>query len=298
MSRAMGLAVAVIIVAGSAAQAAPVKVVASFSVLGDIVHEVAGDHADVTVLVGPDGDAHTFDPSPADAKKLADAALVVANGLGLDGWLDKLAASAGYKGPQVTASAGIATRKMTEGEGAVAKQVTDPHAWQDLRNGVIFVRNIAAALEKADPADAAVFETNAATYTAKLVALDAGTRAKIGAVPQDKRRVITSHDAFGYFGAAYGVTFIAPEGLSTDQEASAASVAKLIDQIKAEKIKAIFIENMTDPRLIQSIAAETGVQLGGALFSDALSPPDGPAPTYTAMFDNNVPKLVAGMAKN
>ena len=149
-----------------------------------------------------------------------------------------------------------------------------------------------------DPSDVADFRTAGEAYAAKLRALDADTRSKIGAVPQAKRRVITSHDAFGYFGAAYGITFLAPEGLSTDQEASAGAVAKLIDQIRAENIKAIFIENMTDPRLIKSIAAETGVTLGQALFSDALSPPGGPAPTYLGMFENNVPKLVAGMLKN
>jgi len=296
--RAARFLLAVLGLWGGTAEAHPIKVVASFSILGDIVHQVAGDHAEVVVLVPPDGDAHTFDPSPADARRLADAALVVSNGLGLDGWLDKLATSAGYAGPRVIASQGVVTRTMSEGEGSQAKEITDPHAWQDLRNGVIYVRNIDAALEAADPADAAQFKRNAAEYAERLRTLDADTRAKIDAVPEAKRRVITSHDAFGYFGAAYGVTFLAPEGLSTDQEASAGGVARLIDQIRKEKIKAIFIENMADPRLIKSIGSETGVELGGALFSDALSPPGGLAPCYTCMFDNNVPKLVVGMQKN
>ena len=280
------------------AQAAPIKVVASFSILGDMVHQLAGDRADVTVLVGPDGDAHTFDPSPADARKLANAALVVSNGLGLDGWLDKLAASAGYAGPRLVASDGVKTRTMIEGEGGGAKEITDPHAWQDPRNGIIYALNIAAGLAKADPSNAEEYGRHADAYAITLATVDKYTRERIAAIPRDKRRVITSHDAFGYFGAAYGVTFLAPEGLSTDQEASAGGVAKLVDQIRKEKIRAIFIENMTDPRLIKSIAAETGVELGGALFSDALSPPDGPAPCYLCMFQNNVPKLIDGMKKN
>ena len=282
----------------TAGLAAPIKVVASFSVLGDIVRQIAGDHAVVVTLVGPDGDAHTFDPSPADAKKLADAALVVSNGLGLDGWIERLAKSSDYKGTIVVASQNIPARRMTEEEGGTKKEVTDPHAWQNLRNGAIYVRNIEAALEKADPANATAYKQAAEKYTGELLALDAEVRTQIAAVPKAKRRVITSHDAFGYFGAAYGVEFLAPEGISTETEPSAGDVAKLVDQIRAEHIKALFIENMTDARLVTIIGDETGAIVGGTLFSDALSPPDGPAPTYIAMFKNNVPKLIEGMARN
>jgi zinc/manganese transport system substrate-binding protein len=277
------------------------KIVASFSVLGDIVRQVAGDKAEVTTLVGPDGDAHTFEPTPADASKLAQADLVVVNGLGLESWMDRLLASAEYKGPIATASEGIKTRTMIEEEqanNATPEAVTDPHAWQDLGNGQIYVRNVAAALTKVDPANAAVYEANAKRYQAELAALDQEVRAEIGAVPEGKRRVITSHDAFGYFGAAYGVEFLAPEGLSTEAEPSAGDLARLVTQMKAEHIRALFVENITDPRLVETISRETGAPMGGSLFSDALSPADGPAPTYTAMFKNNVPKLVAGMQQN
>jgi len=176
--------------------------------------------------------------------------------------------------------------------------VTDPHAWQDLANGRLYVRNIADALAAADPADAEYFRARAQRYDATLAGLDAWVRKEIAQVPAAKRRVITTHDAFGYFGAAYEVTFLAPEGISTDAEPTAGGLAKLIDQVRREKIKALFLENITSPQLMQTIAQETGVPLGGALFSDALSPPDGPAPTYVEMFRNNLPKLVAGMQKN
>ena len=282
----------------AAGLAAPIKVVTSFSVLGDIVRQIAGDHADVVVLVGPNGDAHSFDPSPADAAKLADAALVVINGLGLDGWIERLAKSADYKGSIVVASQNIPARRMTEDEGGTKKEVTDPHAWQDLRNGAIYVRNIEAALEKADPANAAAYKQAADKYASELLALDADVRKQIDSVPKAKRRVITSHDAFGYFGAAYGIEFLAPEGISTETEPSAGDVAKLVDQIRAKHIKVLFIENMTDARLVTIIGNETGAVVGGTLFSDALSPPDGPAPAYIAMFKNNMPKLIEGMVRN
>lgn len=276
------------------ALAGSIKVVASFSVLGDMVHQIAGDLAEVTVLVPPDGDAHTFDPSPADAEKLAGAALVVSNGLGLDGWLDRLAKSAGYGGPRVVASEKITSRQMTEG----GRAVIDPHGWQDLRNGILYVRTIEAALEAADPGNTIAYAKRASSYVQDLAALDTEVRAAIEKVPRAKRRVISSHDAFGYFSGAYGVTFLAPQGLSTDSEPSAGDVARLVDQIRQEHIGALFLENMADHRLIDVIASETGVVTGGTLYADALSPPSGPAPTYAGMFRNNVPKLVAGMLKN
>jgi zinc/manganese transport system substrate-binding protein len=280
--------------ANPSAAADKVRVVASFSVLGDMVRQIAGEHAEVLTLVGPDGDAHTFEPSPADAKEVAAAKLVFINGLGLDNWMESLARSAQYQGALITASKGVKTRTMMEDN----ETITDPHAWQDLRNGEIYARNIADALIMADPQNAANYTRSHDAYVAKLAALDKDVRKQIAAVPAAKRRVITSHDAFGYFGAAYGVQFLAPEGLSTEAEASAGDLKKLMTQIKSEGIKALFLENITDPRMMTMIAGETGVELGGSLFSDALSPPDGPAPTYVGMFKNNVPKLVAGMAKN
>jgi zinc/manganese transport system substrate-binding protein len=270
------------------------RLVASFSVLGDMVKQIAGVHAEVLTLVGPDGDAHTFEPSPANAKDVASAKLVFVNGLGLDKWMESLAHSAEYQGPVVTVSGGVKTRTMIEDNDTI----TDPHAWQDLRNGEIYAGNIAAALIAADPQNATDYTKARDTYVAVLAALDNDVRKQIGAIPAAKRRVITSHDAFGYFGAAYAIEFLAPEGLSTEAEASAGDLSKLMTQIKREGIKALFLENITDPRMMTMIASETGVDLGGSLFSDALSPPDGPAPTYVDMFKNNVPKLVAGMAKN
>ena len=276
------------------AEAKTLDIVASFSVLGEIVQEVAGDKANVHTLVGPDGDAHSFEPTPKDGKTLGSADLVIVNGLDLEKWMERLIEASGYKGTVAVASRGVRPRLMEE-EGS---SVTDPHAWQDLANGRLYVRNIADALAAADPADAEFFRARAQRYDATLAGLDAWVREKIAQVPAAKRRVITTHDAFGYFGAAYGVTFLAPEGISTDAEPTAGGLAKLIDQVRREKIKALFLENITSPQLMQTIAQETGVPLGGALFSDALSPPDGPAPTYVDMFKNNLPKLVTGMQKN
>jgi zinc/manganese transport system substrate-binding protein len=287
-------AAAVLFLSPIAAEAKTLDVVASFSVLGDIVKEVAGDKAEVHTLVGPDGDAHTFEPTPNDAKTVAMADLVIVNGLGLEKWMDRLIEAAGYKGIVAVASESVQSRMMVE-DGA---SVTDPHAWQDIANGRLYVRNIAAALAAADPADADYFNARAKSYDAALSALDGWVRQEIAGVPAAKRRVITTHDAFGYFGAAYGVAFLAPEGISTDAEPSAGDLAKLIDQVKREKIKALFLENISSPALMQTISQETGVPLGASLFSDALSPPDGPAPTYVDMFKNNLPKLVDGMQKN
>lgn len=276
------------------------KVVASFSVLGDMIAEVAGDRAQVTTLVGPNGDAHVFEPSPADAQSLAEADLVIVNGLGLEPWMDRLIRSTGYKGPVSVASQGVLSRTMSEEDSgsAAPATVTDPHAWQDLRNGQIYVRNIAAALAKVDPGNAETYEANAIHYANQLAELDTWVRSQIEMVPEAKRKVITSHDAFGYFGAAYGVEFLAPVGISTEAEPTAGQLAGLIDQIKREHINTLFIENITDPRLVETIGRESGAQMGGELFSDALSEPSGPAPTYVSMFKNNVPKLVDGMLMN
>ena len=295
MKRVALLAAGLLVLLGARpAEAAKLSVVTSFSVLGDMVKQVAGDRAEVRTLVGPDGDAHTFEPTPTDAKTLAHADLVIVNGLGLEKWMARLTAAAGYRGPVAAASEGVKPRSMSE-EGAT---VTDPHAWQDLANGEIYVRNIAKALAAADAADAAYFQSRTDQYLAALAALDGWVRQEIAKVPSAKRRVITTHDAFGYFGAAYGVAFLAPEGLSTEAEPSAGDLAKLIDQMKREKIRALFLENITSPQLMSTISREAGAPLGGDLFSDALSQADGPAPTYIGMFRNNVPKLVEGMSKN
>lgn len=275
-----------------------IRIVASFSILGDMARQIAGDDTEVVALVGPDGDAHIFEPLPADAAKLASAKLVLVNGLGLDNWMDRLVAASGYKGPVVTLSKGVEPRTMVDTDSGSGQVVTDPHAWQDLANGVVYVTNIVDALSTADPANAGRYRAAGDRYIETLRALDGEVRSRIEKVPPAKRRVITSHDAFGYFGGAYGVEFLAPEGISTESEPSATDLAKLIDQIKREHIKTLFVENITDPRMIDMIAKETGTQVGGALYSDALSPADGPAPHYVDMFRNNVGKLVDAMLKN
>jgi len=267
------------------------NVVASFSILGDIVKSVGGDRVAVTTLVGPDGDAHVFEPTPAHARALAAADVVFVNGLGLEGWMQRLIQASDYKGPVVTTSDGVKPRTMEE-EGA---EITDPHAWQDLSNGRIYVENVATALAAADPQGAAAYRAAASAYSAELAAKDEWVRAELKSVPSGQRRIITSHDAFGYFGAAYGVTFLAPIGVSTEAEPSAAGVAQLINQMKAEGIKVVFFENMTSPKLVETLASEAGARVGGTLFSDALSPPGGPADSYLKMFDNNVPQLKAAM---
>ncbi len=277
------------------ALAAPVKVVATFSILGDMVAKVGGDRVSVTTLVGPDGDAHVFQPSPGDAKAVAAADLIVENGLGLEGWMARLAEASGYKGRVAIVSEGVKPRTMVEEEGGTPETITDPHAWQNLANGELYVANIAAALSAADPAGAATYAANAATYTEKLKAEDAKVRAAMAALPADRRRIITTHDAFGYFAAAYGLEILAPEGISTDSEASAAGIARLIEQIRETKVPAVFLENVTDPRMMQEIAKETGARIGGTLYSDALSDAKGPAPTYIDMFENNVAQLAAAL---
>ncbi len=263
------------------------NVVASFSILGDFVRNVGGDRVDVTTLVGPDGDVHVYTPAPADAKKIADAKLLVINGLGLEGWLPRLLQASGSKAPIVTATRGIAPLKL----GAAA----DPHAWQSVANAEIYVANIRDALEAADPAGAAVYRADAQAYLAKLDALDREVRAAIEKIPPNRRRAISTHDAFGYFAAAYGIEFISPQGVSTESEPSARDVAGVISQIRKEKIPAVFLENISDPRLISRIAEETGARVGGTLYSDSLTGEKGDAPTYIELVRHNIKALTSAL---
>jgi len=264
-----------------------IKAVASFSILGDLVRNVGGDRVEVATLVGPDGDAHVFSPTPADARTLGAAKVVFVNGLGLEGWMTRLVKASGTKAPMVIASSGIKPLKM-EDEDHPGKEVTDPHAWQSIANARIYVANIRAALSKVDPAGASAYAANAKAYLARLDILEQEVRAAIAKIPADRRKIITSHDAFGYFRAAYGMEFISPEGVSTDAEPSAKDVAKIIGQIRKQKIPAVFMENITDPRMMQQIAKESGAKIGGTLYSDALSEPNGPAGSYIDMMRNNI----------
>ncbi|WP_345830952.1 metal ABC transporter substrate-binding protein [Erwinia sp. HDF1-3R] len=286
----VALALASLLVA-PLAMAKTVNTVASFSVLADIVKQVGGSHVNVKSLVGSDGDPHSFEPTPQDSQALAKADVVFVSGLGLEGWMDRLVKASGYKGEVIVSSEGIATRSMEE-EG---RAITDPHAWNSMKNGVVYATNVMNALIKADPADADYFRQQGSAYIAQLKKLDRWAQSSFAAIPLEKRKVLTSHDAFGYFGQRYGVSFMSPVGFSTESEASASDVAALITQLKSEHIHTYFIENQTDPRLVKQIAASSGAQPGGELYPEALTRKGGDAATYTAAFTHNVNVMVASM---
>jgi zinc/manganese transport system substrate-binding protein len=293
----IGMALLVLLgLSGGANAADKVKAVASFSILGDMVRQVGGDRVEVITLVGPDGDAHVYEPTPADAKNLAASQILFTNGLGFEGWMDRLQKSSGFKGKAVVASTGVKPRTMLEEEGGKSEKITDPHAWQSLANGRLYVANIRDGLIAIDPDGKSTYEANANAYLDAIAKEETDVKTALATLPKDRRKIITSHDAFGYFGAAYGLEIIAPEGVSTESEASAQDVAKIIRQIKQEKIPAVFMENITDHRLLDQIAAETGAKIGGELYTDALSPPDGPSPTYLDIFRHNIGTLTAALS--
>jgi zinc/manganese transport system substrate-binding protein len=294
------LAFAVLCSASLAADKIPVT--ASFSILGDLVQVVGGERVAVTTLVGPDQDAHVFEPKPTDAKTILASKLVLTNGLGFEPWAHKLVKAAGYKGATVVASQGVKPRQLEEakeekGHGH-AHSETDPHAWQNPVNVQQYVRNIATGLAKIDPAGASSYQANAEAYVKELQALDSWAQAQFAAIPPGKRKVITSHDAFGYFADHYQLQFLAPQGISTETEPSAKQVAQLIRQIQREKIKAVFVENMANPQLIAQLSKDAGVTLGADLYADALSAPGKPGASYLQMARYNVEQLVQGMRKN
>ena len=343
----------------------PTPVVATFSILGDMVKRIGGEHVALTTLVGPDGDTHVYQPTPADARALSEARILVVNGLQFEGWLDRLIDASDFRGIRVVATDGIepiafddehdhdddheehAESAMHDhdddheehaeeaghdhdhddqaeadhddeheehAESAMHDHdddheehaeaghdhhdhgAFDPHGWQSLGNAVAYVDNITAALAQADPANAADFYQSRTAYVAEIEALDAEIREIMAALPADRRIVVTSHDAFQYFGGDYGLTFIAPQGLSTESEASAKDVARLIQQIRERGIGAVFIENIGDARLLRQIADETGAVIGGTLYPGALSGPDGPAPTYLDMMRHNATTLAQALA--
>lgn len=275
-------------------------VTTSFSILGDLVRVVGGEAVSITTLVGPDQDAHVFEPKPGDAKALLTSRLLVMNGLGFEPWAGKLIKSAGYRGETVVTSKGVDARFMrSESSHAHAHgQEPDPHAWQNPKNVMLYVRNIATGLGKVDPANAARYEANANAYIKELQALDTWAAAQIGAIPAAKRKVITSHDAFGYFAARYDILFLAPQGISTEVEPSAKQVAQLIRQMQREKIRTVFLENMSNPKLIAQLSKDAGTTLGGSLYADALSSADQPGATYLDLMRHNITQLVAGMKLN
>jgi len=307
MLRALPMLAATILalpLAGPVTAAEPLKVVATFSIIGDFARQVGGDRIELTTLVGPDGDAHVYEPRPQDAVILGAADVILVNGLNFEGFLHRLVEASGTKAPVAELTKGVETIKPGEdhhhGEEAKTAEAghddhgaVDPHAFQSVGNAVIYVKNIADAFCAADAASCDAYRANAANYTATLEALDAEVKQTVAAIPADKRIVITSHDAFGYFEHAYGIEFLAPEGVSTDSEASAADVAALIDQVKEDKASAIFVENITNSRLVEQIAGETGLKVGGSLYSDALSAAGGPASTYVDMMRHNI-RTIAG----
>jgi zinc/manganese transport system substrate-binding protein len=262
------------------------RVVATFSILGDLVAEVGGDKVEITTLVAPDTDAHAYQPKPTDIRALAASKVLVSNGLGFEGWIDRLADAAAFKGTRIVASTGAATAAR------------DPHCWQDVACARVYAANIASGLATADPANAAFYRTRAQAYDQRLAALEAWIRDEIATVPADRRKAITGHNSFLYFARAYGVQFESPRGYNTDSEPSARDMANLIRQVREQKITALFIENMTNPVLVEEIAKDAGATVGPRLYSDALSKPGGPAPTYEAMMRHNVTALVAGMSRN
>jgi zinc/manganese transport system substrate-binding protein len=272
-------------------------VMTSFSILGDLVQVVGGERVNITTLVGPDQDAHVFEPKPKDVKNLLQTKLLVINGLGFEPWTQKLIKSATYKGESLVATQGVKSLLMPS-EKIGAKPELDPHAWQNPNNVIIYVKNIAATLTKLDPAGASIYKANSETYVSELEKLDAWAKVQFEAIPKSKRKVITSHDAFGYFSSHYQITFLAPQGISTDTEPSAKQVAKLIRQINSEKIKAVFVENMSNPKLITQLSKDAGVTVGEALYADALSSADKPGSTYLNMMRHNINQLVTGMQKN
>jgi len=276
--------------AGAVSRAsAPLKVVATFSILADMVREVGGSAVSVSALVGANADAHVFEPTPADVRRVAEADLVVANGLRYEGWIDRLIAASGYRGKVLITSRGITPRRVPGG--------ADPHAWQSLVHAQQYVDNIRVALVAAAAGESAAIGSRAAAYSARLAALDAEARARFGAIAADRRRVITSHDAFGYFGDAYGISFIAHRGWTTGIEPSAETVAAIIRQARAERASALLVENISDPRLVDRIGHEAGLNVGGTLYSDALSPPGTPADSYLRLYAHNVDTLVSALSR-
>jgi zinc/manganese transport system substrate-binding protein len=302
LRRAFLLTPALLAVAAPASAQAPIKAVATFSILGDLLAEVAGDRVELSVLVGPDIDAHAYQPRPTDARALADAKVLVSNGLGFEGWIDRLAKAAPFKGKAIVATAGVATLKAGayhgHSHGHSHGQGPDPHCWQDVQRVRTYAANIAKGLADADPPNAAHYRERVQLFDRRLVDLDSWVKGEIARVPADKRRAITGHDSFRYFASAYGVKFQSPRGYNTSSEPSARDVATLIREVREQRIKALFVENMTNPGLIDQIARESGGVVGPRLYTDALSGPEGPAPTYEKMMRHNVTAMVAGMLKN
>ena len=291
---AAGLALLASPLAAGAQGASRIKVVATFSILGDLVRQVGGERVEVTTLVGPNGDAHVYSPTPADGRRLADARVIFTNGLNFEGWIDRLVKSSGAKAPKVEAARGV--KPLAGDEDGHGHGGPDPHAWQSIGNAKIYAANIRDGLIMADPEGRAAYEAQAAAYLAGLDELEAEAKSLAAKIPPERRKIITSHDAFRYFEAAYGIDFVSPQGVSTEAEASAKDVGQIIQQIRREKIAAVFVENVSDARLMERIAKETGARIGERVYSDALSEPGGPAGTYIDMMRHNIRAFSAALS--
>lgn len=282
------------------AEDATVSAVATFSILGDIVGEIGGDRVQLTTLVGPDGDTHVYEPRPSDIRAVAEADILFMNGLGLETWLGRTIEVAGFEGKLVVATDGLTplptdpATAIPAADGHIHGPI-DPHAWQDVRNVRLYAENIAAGLIDIDPEGEPLYRENLSRYLAELDALQEEITSAIAALPPDRRTIVTSHQAFGYFSNAYGLTFLAPQGISTDAEPTAADVAQLIEQIRTIGAKAVFVENLANPMLIERIAEEGGAVIGDKVYSDSLSAPDGPAPTYIEMMRHNVQAFLSAL---
>jgi len=262
-------------------------VVATFSVLGDLVKIVAGDSVEVVTLVGPDGDAHTFEPTPKDGVSLAEADVIFENGVGFEAWLDKLYSSSKSKAKRVVVSEGLRLRTL--------ENEHDPHLWHDVKNAIHMVGVIRDKLAEADPPNADKYRANAAAYLDRLNTLDAWVVEKVGTLPKAKRKLVTSHDTFGYFADRYGFEVVGSglESVSTEaSDPSPAAFAKLVGEIKAAKVPAIFAENVHNPKLMERLAKEAGVKVAPPLFTDALGKPGSEGDTYEKMMRYNVSTIM------
>ena len=297
------IVLAALLLAGPARAAERVTVVATFSVIADMLANVGGDHLNIKTIVGAGGDCELYQPTAADVATIASARAVFLNDLNeeFEPWLDPLLKQALFKGMKVVVSRGVRTMTAEEEHPVSGRQLPaaiDQHAWLDPRNGVIYVRNIAEALIRLDPAGAADYRARAASYTQQIQAADDWARREIASVPAAKRRALASHDSLQYIANAYGITLLAVNGWTNRSEPSAAELAKLARQIRAERVKALFLDSITDPRAMQRIADETGAVIGGTLYGDSLSPAPGEADSYLKMLRHDVSILKAGMLGN
>jgi len=261
-----------------------IRVVTSFSILEDLVKELGGQYVSVVNLVGRNSDAHMYQPKPSDAVAIAKADLVVFNGLGFEGWIPRLIKNSGYKNQQIIASRGVDAIKN-------GKEI-DPHAWQSFHNIRLYIQNISQMLIQLRPQHVEALTKRQQKYLDSVSNLEQRLKKQFANIPPNKRIVVTSHDAFGYLGREFKIQFLAPLGLSLEVEASAEDVAAIIDQIREQSVKALFVENINNPRLLELISAETNVTIGGRLYSDALSEVEGPAGTYLKMMRYNIESLI------